>query len=159
MCNPWEWRKGNNPYKWNAFTLIWASPGDVSLRTINQKIRRMELLIKRAPEKAIVFGRQVKETDVTRASQILSSPNERMLEELVCHRPHSLDQARFNEHTAYFSRLPIPPVKKGALPQITNLGALCAFLPKPKPRKFPLPLFPRGAGDKDVMREEVVFRI
>jgi len=159
MRNPWEWRRGNNLYKWNAFTLIKASPGDVSLKTVNQKIKRMELLIRRAPEKPKVFGRQVQQADITRSSQILFSPNERMLEELLCHRPHSLDLARFEEHTAYFSQLPVPPVKKEVLPQITNLGALCTFLPKPKPREFSPSLLSKGVRDRDVLREEIVFRI
>lgn len=160
MRNPWEWKKGNNPYKRNAFTLTGASPGD-SLKIINQKGEITKRLIIRAPEnkKPKVFGRPVEEADVAVASQILSSPNERMLEELLCHRPHSLDLARFEEHTAYFSRLPVPPVKEGVLPQITNLNALCAFLPKPKPGKLPPILFPPALGHKKAMYDEIVFRI
>jgi len=156
--NPWEWKKGNNPYRWNAFTLIKATPDDTGPGAINQKLERMKRLIKRMPDRAEIDDRPLKETDLSRASEILSSPNERMLEELLCHRPHYLEPSRFKEHEAYFRRLPIPKVQKGILPRITNWGALCAFLPELKPRELSLYPFPGVAGDEDLLREEIVFR-
>ena len=159
--NPWKWRRGHNPYKFNAFTTVRASPGLVNPRQIATKVDTMKRLVKRAPGQATVHGCQVTEGDVANAAQVLTSPNERMVEELLCHRPHPIKTERFKEHIEYFGQLHTLQPEQTTFPEIANLDALRGIIPKPEPRTnrtepvMILTILERKL--EEIIRDEIVF--
>lgn len=149
MANPWQWRRGSSPYRHNAFTFLRATPADTTLAQLNNKARAMRRRVQYKPEEAKVYGREVTEVDVTQALQVLTSPAQRMVAEMFCHRPHQTDGRRFQSHLDFFSRLPVEGFDISDLKLRDNLDKLMFLVPQPLKREFPLsPPPPPETGDE-----------
>ncbi len=87
------WKKGHlttNPYYETAFQALGITRNVTSRVEIGQKVEERRQAVRNVPGFYKLGERDLAETDVTRASQILSDPTRRILEELLEHKPERL---------------------------------------------------------------------
>ncbi len=87
------WKKGpltTNPYYETAFQTLGITRDVTSRAEIRQRVEERRQAVRAVPGFYTLGERALAETDVTRASQILSEPTRRILEELLEHKPERL---------------------------------------------------------------------
>lgn len=100
------WKKGSlkiNPYYETAFQVLGITRDVTSRTEIGQRVEERRQAVRNVSGFYTLGERALTETDITNASQILSDPTRRILEELLEHKPEQLPteeieriQARLN---------------------------------------------------------------
>jgi hypothetical protein len=87
------WRKGpltTNPYYETAFQALGIARDVTSRATIGQKVEERRQAVAMMPGFYTLGERPLTEPDIADAAQIMSDPTRRILEELLEHKPESL---------------------------------------------------------------------
>jgi hypothetical protein len=87
------WRRGSlsrNPYERTAFRVARVPREVVRRRTVIQMITQTKRIAERDPKSCAIHGQPVTLEEINGAEQILLSPPQRILEELLTHRSERL---------------------------------------------------------------------
>lgn len=133
----WEWRKGENPYRYTAFGVLGFGPQVLSRRTVAALIKKRLQRIRFGVQ--TLFGRPLREAEIHDAERRLQDPAQRLLEELCTHRPHPA-RVRTDDLAARLAQLRVSVPTTGDSPGIVlDRNALLGLVPPPYPRTFPPP--------------------
>jgi hypothetical protein len=155
------WRRrplSENPYDWTAFQIVGISPDVVGRRAINAAVANARKVLQALPGQRRIAGKAVDQADLTAASQILTDPGKRILEELLEHHPEEPQSAELQRFQSLFtlkdpnagSALPIRHLRFLQLLIPSLLERAAAQLPPvqlPMPTEDPTRVPPFNQGD------------
>ncbi|MFV1964636.1 MAG: hypothetical protein ACC628_04380 [Pirellulaceae bacterium] len=91
--NVWSMSSAHNPYLHNVFALLGLDP-DADERTLQSQVTRIGRQLG-AGQQLSAHGREVEETDVTRAFHLTANEVEFVAERLLAHTVHKADTSQF----------------------------------------------------------------
>jgi hypothetical protein len=155
------WRRRpltENPYDWTAFQIVDLSPDVVGRRAINATVANARKVLQALPGQRRIAGKAIDQADLTAASQILTDPNKRLIEELLEHHPEEPQTAELQRFQSILTltdatasnALPIRHLRFLQLLILSLLEAATAQLPPvhlPLPTEDPTHVPPFRQGD------------
>ena len=99
LPNPWgRPQAGENPYLHNLFVLLGINPDDLE-KDINLQVRRLNRALGDGGQTRTVHGRTVEPTDLARFDQVTQNAGEFLIERLLVHTRHKVDESKFERMT------------------------------------------------------------
>lgn len=89
--NPWTW-DGGNPYRSTAFQIVDVDP-DADSPSVRTRATVRRRRVAHAADRFPVFGRTLTVAEINEAEEQLTTPRDRLLNELLTHRPETGDAA------------------------------------------------------------------
>ncbi|MGH3941994.1 MAG: hypothetical protein ACRDTG_25910 [Pseudonocardiaceae bacterium] len=129
----WEWRKGENPYRYTAFGVLGFGPEALSRRMVAALVKKRLQRVRFGVQ--TLFGRPLREAEIHDAERRLQDPAQRLLEELCTHRPHPA-RVQTDDLAARLAQLRVP-ASGDSPPIVLDRNALLELVPPPYPRTFP----------------------
>lgn len=125
--NPWVLKADHNPYLHNIFVLLGIDP-DGTQKSYDRAIDRWRQKV--PTTKTTIFGHEVTDLDVARATHLARQETDFVAERLLSHTVHELDSSAFKEGMEAIKNIPLPK-KQDVFPlKIRDLSFLAERLPE-----------------------------
>ena len=124
--NPWQWLGGRNPYRRTAFQVLDLGLEVHGRGSIQRQVERRRARIRNAPRRHRLFGEELTEAEVNRASQVLQDPEARLYAELCTHQRHDVefDTEAAEALAKQLAELAVPEIEAGVAPERARLLAV-----------------------------------
>jgi len=93
--NPWTWH-GGNPYRTTAFQIVDVGP-DADSPAVRTRATVRRRRVAHAADRFPVFGRTLTVAEINEAEEGLTTPRDRLLNELLTHRPETGDASELTD--------------------------------------------------------------